>query len=369
MAGKPILAGVPDPSGISAVTPTFSSNRTLTSTLRATWLGHASCYLEFPSGLRVLTDPVFESRCSPSQFIGPKRFTPAACQVVDLPFVDLVVISHNHYDHLSAMTTREIWEKFPEVWWFVPLGNKSWFSSMGIENCVEMDWWEEKELTLNHRKDSRSTTSAESEFGNDKDDEVIGEMTALLGCLPCQHQSGRDALDAGKSLWSSWSIESGGKKVWFGGYVVFSPLLQRAVHCELMMVLLQRDTGYRAVPKLPPGADDYSQHLNYPHCPAFEEIGSLRGPFDLGLIPIGAYAPRSLSSPLHANPFDSVNIFLDAKCDKAMAIHWGTVRLYFTLRWPLNGNIALGDRANSQFDSGLWVMNRLSSHRDCSGKR
>jgi N-acyl-phosphatidylethanolamine-hydrolysing phospholipase D len=71
-----------------------------------------------------------------------------------------------------------------------------------------------------------------------------------------------------------------------------------------------------------PGVDDYD--LDKPHCPAFKQIGSLRGPFDLGLIPIGAYSPRFMFSPVHANPFDSVNIFVDTKCRKALGIHWGT---------------------------------------------
>lgn len=75
---------------------------------------------------------------------------------------------------------------------------------------------------------------------------------------------------------------------------------------------------------LPENADDYDPKHKFPHCPAFKEIGDLRGPFDLGIIPIGAYNPRWIMSPMHANPFDSVNIFVDTKCKRAMGIHWGT---------------------------------------------
>ena len=97
-------------------------------------------------------------------------------------------------------------------------------------------------------------------------------------------------------------MTSGGKKIWFGG-----------------------DTGYRTVPELPKGEFDYAEkYAELPHCPAFKEIGDLRGPFDLGLIPIGAYDPRWIMSPMHANPYDSVNIFVDTKCEKALGIHWGT---------------------------------------------
>lgn len=73
--------------------PSFLPSRT-TSTLRATWLGHACYYVEFPSGLRVLFDPVFTDRCSPFSFLGPKRYTDAPCQIADIPFVDACVISH-----------------------------------------------------------------------------------------------------------------------------------------------------------------------------------------------------------------------------------------------------------------------------------
>ena len=104
------------------------------------------------------------------------------------------------------------------------------------------------------------------------------------------------------TLWASWSVESGGKRVWFGG-----------------------DTGYRTVPDLPDEVDDYGPEMKHlPHCPAFNHIGDYRGPFDLGLIPIGAYSPRFIMSPMHANPQDSVNIFKDTKCRRAMGIHWGT---------------------------------------------
>ena len=85
------------------------------------------------------------------------------------------------------------------------------------------------------------------------------------------------------------------------------------------------DTGYRAVPELPKEEDDYGEaYADLPYCPAFKQIGDLRGPFDLGLIPIGAYDPRYIMSSMHANPFDSVNIFVDTKCKRAMGIHWGT---------------------------------------------
>lgn len=259
-----------------------------TSNLRATWLGHACYYVEFPGGLRVLFDPVFTDRCSPFSWLGPKRYTDVPCQIEDIPFIDAVVISHNHYDHLSHPTLERIAKAHPNAHYFVGLGNKPWFSHMGLsdKNVTEMDWWEEKTITI---------TPSEP-------DHRAVPVTATIGCLPCQHTSARTAFDKAHTLWASWSVTSGGKKVWFGG-----------------------DTGYRTVPKLPEGEFDYGEkYAHLPHCPAFKQIGELRGPFDLGLIPIGAYDPRFIMSPMHANPYDSVNIFVDTKCEKAMGIHWGT---------------------------------------------
>lgn len=79
------------------------------------------------------------------------------------------------------------------------------------------------------------------------------------------------------------------------------------------------------MPIVPQGEDDYGpKYESLPVCPAFKQIGELRGPFDLGLIPIGAYEPRFVMSPMHANPFDSVNIFVDTQCKRALGMHWGT---------------------------------------------
>lgn len=270
-----------------------------TERLRATWLGHACYYVEFPGGLRVLFDPVFTCRCSPFSFLGPKRYTEMPCKISDMPFIDAVVISHSHYDHLSHPTVLEIKEKFKNVHFFVPLGNKQWFEKLGIANCTEMDWWEEKTLSMSSQGSAKTV-----EDGADKSTEApsVGGLTATIGCLPCQHTSGRTPFDRARTLWSSWSISSGGKKIWFGG-----------------------DTGYRAVPELPETEWDYGEKYSHlPHCPAFADIGNLRGPFDLGLIPIGAYDPRWIMSPMHANPYDSVNIFADTKCERALGMHWGT---------------------------------------------
>ncbi|KAF2208097.1 hypothetical protein CERZMDRAFT_114819 [Cercospora zeae-maydis SCOH1-5] len=284
------------PPTVAVHKPTFLPSReagigsgTQKHNLRATWLGHACYYVEFASGLRVLFDPVFTQRCSPLSFLGPKRYTAMPCEIEEIPFVDVVVISHCHYDHLSYPTLVQIADKFRDVQFFVPLGNAAWFEKCGFQNVTELDWWEEREVRIRLDGDAGK--------GN-----RVRDMEAVISCLPCQHMSARTAFDKAHTLWASWSVESGGKKVWFGG-----------------------DTGYRAVPRSAKDEFDYGEkYAHLPHCPAFKEIGEHRGPFDLGLIPIGAYDPRWIMSPVHANPYDAVNIFVDTKCKQAMGIHWGT---------------------------------------------
>ncbi|EON64824.1 hypothetical protein W97_04058 [Coniosporium apollinis CBS 100218] len=301
LSGK---ANKPDttPPTVPVRKPAFLPTRE-TSTLRATWLGHACYYVEFPGGLRVLFDPVFESRCSPFSFMGPKRYTEMPCKLEDIPCIDAVIISHSHYDHLSHPTITKIKELHPNTHFFVPLGNKQWFLKSGVENVTELDWWESRDI---HLSAMQSKDKAPSDGHVTQDDKVIKtggskDIQATIGCLPCQHTSARTPFDKNHTLWASWSVESGGKRIWFGG-----------------------DTGYRAVDELPAGEDDYDPKHKFPHCPAFKQIGNLRGPFDLGLIPIGAYDPRYIMSPMHANPFDSVNIFVDTRCKRALGIHWGT---------------------------------------------
>ena len=95
-------------------------------------------------GASVVTDPVFSERCSPSQWFGPTRFRSAACQVDELPEINAVLISHNHYDHLDANSVRTLNERFgPSLRWYFPLGLKSWMRDMSCDNVVELDWWEE----------------------------------------------------------------------------------------------------------------------------------------------------------------------------------------------------------------------------------
>ncbi|GAQ81915.1 N-acyl-phosphatidylethanolamine-hydrolyzing phospholipase D [Klebsormidium nitens] len=245
--------------------------------IQLTWIGHAT-YLMQMEGLTILTDPVWGDRCSPSKWFGPKRHVQPPLPLSKLPEVDVILISHNHYDHLDVDTIKTMGNK---PLYLVPLGLKKFFTDLGISNVVELDWWQEKKLT------SKGV-----------------EITAT--CTPAQHFSSRTAFDRNKTLWCSWVVRGPKRRVWFGG-----------------------DTGYRSVPKERTTTSDppHVQNEGLPVCPAFAEIGERYGPFDVALIPIGAYGPRWFMSAVHCSPEDAVAVHVDVKSKQSVAMHWGTFSL------------------------------------------
>src|SRR5271170_2347831 len=146
-----------------------------------TWIGHATALVQ-ASGLNVLTDPVFSHRVSPVQFLGPARAQPPGIAIADLPRIDVVLISHNHYDHLDRRSVRALARQSGGAPRFLaPLGIKSWLERQGIAEAVELDWWEHYAHAC---PDGRS---------------VDFHLT------PAQHWSGRTLSDRNKTLWGAWA--------------------------------------------------------------------------------------------------------------------------------------------------------------------
>lgn len=153
-----------------------------------TWIGHASFLFQY-AGINVLTDPVFSDRCSPFKRLGPKRFTPPSLTVDELPPIHLVVISHNHYDHLDEASVKDLHKRFgDEVQFLVPLGLARWFHKRNIYQVREMDWWQSVNLP---------------------------KVKATF--LPAQHFSGRGPNDTNKTLWGGWWLNVDGYQLFFAG--------------------------------------------------------------------------------------------------------------------------------------------------------
>lgn len=157
--------------------------------LRATWLGHSTVLIEI-DGLRVLTDPVWGPRASPSRLVGPKRFQPVPVALAAMPPIDLVVVSHDHYDHLDYPTIRELAAR--RVPFVTSLGVGAHLEAWGVlpELIVELDWWESHQLP----NTGLSVTAA-----------------------PSQHFSGRTIQARNTTLWSSMVIRSERHAVFFSG--------------------------------------------------------------------------------------------------------------------------------------------------------
>lgn len=158
--------------------------------LRATWLGHSTVMIEI-DGLRVLTDPVWGKRASPSQLAGPRRFQPVPLGLKALPRLDAVVISHDHYDHLDLGTIQEL-VKLQSVPFVTSLGVGAHLQAWGVppERIVELDWWEHWQAP-----------GAE----------------LRIHAAPSQHFSGRSLNDRNATLWSSIVIETPRHRVFFSG--------------------------------------------------------------------------------------------------------------------------------------------------------
>ena len=222
--------------------------------LAVTWYGHSSVLLEI-DGHRVLADPVWGDRISPSPVFGPRRLHAPPVPLATLPSVDAVLISHDHYDHLDLPTVRTLVAAGTAPF-VVPLGVGAHLRRWGVPDgrIVERDW-------------NGSVT--------------VGGLTVT--CTEARHFSGRN-LRRNTTLWSSWVLAGPAHRVFFGG-----------------------DTGYG---------------------PAFAEIGRRHGPFDLAVLPIGAYSDRW---PLiHLDPEQAVAAHRDLTGDGVLLpVHWATFNLGF----------------------------------------
>lgn len=160
--------------------------------MKCTWIGHATCLLQV-GGFNIITDPVFSNRCSPVQWAGPSRYVPPVCNIEELPKVHMVLISHDHYDHLDWNSIMALESNFQPIF-VCGLELGSWFTQQaGIPSgrVHELDWWQS------------------SSFFGDK---------CLIQFVPVQHWSKRWIYnDDNRTLWGGFSVSIDGKKFFFNG--------------------------------------------------------------------------------------------------------------------------------------------------------
>lgn len=211
--------------------------------LSVTWVGHATTVVRI-GGRTILTDPVW----SPKLPGRSRRMTEPGVRWEDLPKVDAVVISHDHYDHLDHRTILRL----PRDTAILCGANTArWFHRRGFTQVYELDWWEAAE---------------------------VGGVRFTF--VPAHHWCRRGVRDVCRRLWGSWAIEHAGRRVFFAG-----------------------DTGYG---------------------PNFQEVGRRLGPFEVAILPIGAYDPRWFMKPVHTDPAEAVQAMLDLKARRMVGMHWGT---------------------------------------------
>jgi N-acyl-phosphatidylethanolamine-hydrolysing phospholipase D len=151
-----------------------------------TWVGHATLLVQV-DGLNVLTDPNWSARAGPTSWIGARRLNPPGLAFEDLPRIDVVTISHDHYDHLDLPTVKRL-AAVHDPLFVVPLGMAAWFADAGMSRVVELDWWQEHE----HRG-------------------------VRFVCTPAQHFSQRSLWDGNRRLWASWAVLGRERRFYHGG--------------------------------------------------------------------------------------------------------------------------------------------------------
>lgn len=260
-----ITEGLPKPAKVP--TPQIPANlsrlKAPQGDAQVTWIGHSSLLYQ-SDGKSFLFDPVFAEYASPVPPFGPKRAQEPGIPFADLPHIDAVFISHNHYDHLDLDTVRRLAQQpGGSPVFYVPLGVDLWFAdnvpgahiSGGNPNVIAMDWDETRQMDGNRNP-------------------------FTIKFLAVQHWSARSPFDRNKTLWGSWLIEQPNFRFWFAGDLAYSPDI--------------------------------------------DDIAKAHGGFDLAAIPIGVYNPRWFMKRAHIDPHEAIETFKTVKAKRAIGIHWGT---------------------------------------------
>ena len=304
----------PAPDELPHVTADVAYPRAQLGEVRATWVGHSTFLLQV-GGWNILTDPVWSRRVSPVAWFGPERLTPPGLDFDALPPIDVVILSHDHYDHLDRPTIARLRDRFGDALrWITPIGYTDWFDGLGIANVVELDWWQQASLTRAANSpngppaaslaplpsplglldssgggvsssDGEKSVAGRSERVSSREQVVAPTARLEVVAAPARHWTRRSPFTDADRLWASFALRADdGGAVYFAG-----------------------DSGYFE---------------------GYGEVGARLGPFDLSLIPIGAYEPRWFMQAAHMNPEEAVRTYLDLGATGDFGgMHWGTFRL------------------------------------------
>ena len=246
-----------------------------------TWLGHASFLIRL-DGRTILTDPFLTEHASPVPPFGPERFAPPGLTIAQLPPIDVLLLSHNHYDHLDLPTIEALPAR-ERTRAIVPLRLGHYFSARGFSHVRELDWHDEVEAA---------------------GIKVTGQ--------PAIHFSKRTLFGRNETLWGGYAVQSSRRRIYFAG-----------------------DTGYG---------------------PIFPELGRNARPFDLALVPIGAYEPRLLMKAVHVNPEEAVRIARDLNAMRVVVMHLGTIQLTEEPLFEPPERFRTAARAAGYRDEDVWIM-------------
>ena len=245
-----------------------------------TWLGHASFLIRL-GNQNILTDPFLSKTAGPFG-IGPNRYISSGINISDLPEINCVLISHNHYDHFDTKSLIKLKNK-NNITVICPLKLSKSIFNLGYKKVIELDWYE-------------------------KQKNFYFNITAM----PSYHWSRRLGQKYNATLWNGYVIQYQTKKIYFSGDTAFGPI--------------------------------------------FSEIGNKYGPFDLTIVPIGAYEPRSMMKASHCTPEEAVEITTMLNSKNILGMHWGTIRLSAENPWEpakkFNKSAKLMGYSNNQ----IWQM-------------
>ena len=187
------LAATPRRNSFPMATPAVAYPRSTSGDFTATWIGHSTVLMQL-AGLNVITDPVFSQRAFPVQWAGPRRIMDPAIALDALPPLDIVLLSHTHYDHLDKPAVKRIARTHPAATWIVPLGVGAYVRGFGVRTVVELDWWQHT---------------------------VVGRFAVTA--TPARHFSARRLGDRNRTLWCGFAFEIDGHRGYFAGDTAYHP--------------------------------------------------------------------------------------------------------------------------------------------------